>query len=107
MSWISLLHVTILALVASVSGLASPPPKRLQELLQSEIDGTRENEMPILLPCCYDGLTARLVSRAGFEATFMTGFGVSGMSWLTSDFFIEIKANLPYFDPTPSCKRLS
>jgi 2-methylisocitrate lyase-like PEP mutase family enzyme len=29
------------------------------------------------MPCCYDGLTARLVEQAGFELTFMTGFGVS------------------------------
>ncbi|CAK0856525.1 unnamed protein product [Prorocentrum cordatum] len=29
------------------------------------------------MPCVYDGLTARLVERAGFELTFMTGFGVS------------------------------
>eukprot|EP00978_Attheya_sp_CCMP212_P003570 scaffold7494_cov55-Attheya_sp.AAC.2 len=36
------------------------------------------NEKPIMLPCCYDGLSARLVARAGFDATFMTGFGVSG-----------------------------
>jgi hypothetical protein len=64
--------------LAPLLGLALPAPKRLQQLLQSEMDGTRENEMPILLPCCYDGLTARLVTRAGFEATFMTGFGVSG-----------------------------
>jgi 2-methylisocitrate lyase-like PEP mutase family enzyme len=33
----------------------------------------------ILLPCCYDGLTARLVAQAGFQATFMTGFGVSAV----------------------------
>ena len=64
--------------VGSTLGIASPAPKRLQRLLQSEMDGTRQSEMPILLPCCYDGLTARLVARAGFEATFMTGFGVSG-----------------------------
>jgi 2-methylisocitrate lyase-like PEP mutase family enzyme len=32
-----------------------------------------------LMPCVYDGLTARLVARAGFEATFMTGFGVSAV----------------------------
>lgn len=31
----------------------------------------------ILMPCVYDALTARLVERAGFELTFMTGFGVS------------------------------
>jgi 2-methylisocitrate lyase-like PEP mutase family enzyme len=28
-------------------------------------------------PCCYDGLSARLIERAGFEMTFMSGFGVS------------------------------
>ena len=31
----------------------------------------------ITMPCCYDGLTARLVEDAGFDLTFMTGFGVS------------------------------
>jgi hypothetical protein len=30
-----------------------------------------------LMPCCYDGLTARLVEQAGFSLTFMTGFGVA------------------------------
>jgi len=29
------------------------------------------------MPCCYDGVTAKLVERLGFELTFMTGFGVS------------------------------
>lgn len=52
-----------------------PAPERLRQLLQSEMDGTRKDPKPILLPCCYDGLTARLVAKAGFEATFMTGFG--------------------------------
>jgi 2-methylisocitrate lyase-like PEP mutase family enzyme len=28
-------------------------------------------------PCCYDALSARLVERAGFPLTFMSGFGVS------------------------------
>ena len=72
-----LLIVTFFALVSTVSGLACPAPLKLKRLLDSEIDGTRQSEMPILLPCCYDGLTARLITRAGFEATFMTGFGVS------------------------------
>jgi 2-methylisocitrate lyase-like PEP mutase family enzyme len=61
-------------------GLSVPAPKRLQQLLQAEMDGSRRSDMPILLPCCYDGLTARLVARAGFEATFMTGFGVSAVN---------------------------
>jgi hypothetical protein len=58
----------------SLLGLAIPAPARLSRLLEKGGEG----DMPILLPCCYDGLTARLVARAGFEATFMTGFGVSG-----------------------------
>lgn len=58
-------------------GMSIPAAKRLKLLLQSEMSGDRKSKMPILLPCCYDGLTARLVARAGFEATFMTGFGVS------------------------------
>ena len=65
----------------TVDGLAGrPPPLRLKQLLESEINGTRDSENPILLPCCYDGLTARLIARAGFEATFMTGFGVSAVN---------------------------
>ena len=31
----------------------------------------------ILLPCCHDALSARLIERAGFSATFMSGFAVS------------------------------
>lgn len=58
----------------TVSGLASPAPLKLKKLLDEGGPG----DMPILMPCCYDGLTARLVTRAGFNATFMTGFGVSG-----------------------------
>lgn len=56
-----------------------PPPQKLRDLIASELDGTRKDTKPILLPCCYDGLSARLVARNGFEATFMTGFGVSGV----------------------------
>ena len=57
------------------SSFGCPPPARLRRLL----DATDSGEAPILLlPCCYDGLTARLVGLAGFNATFMTGFGVSG-----------------------------
>jgi hypothetical protein len=78
------------------SSVGLPPPAILQQLLQSEMDGTHTgddnyNDGPILLPCCYDGLTARLVARhemktpsggtspKRFQATFMTGFGVSAV----------------------------
>jgi 2-methylisocitrate lyase-like PEP mutase family enzyme len=75
-----LFTIVLLACVPVVIGLACPAPLRLKQLLQSEIDGTRDDDMPILLPCCYDGITARLIARAGFEATFMTGFGVSAVN---------------------------
>lgn len=31
----------------------------------------------ILMPCCYDGLSAKLVQQAGFELTFLSGFAAS------------------------------
>ena len=36
-----------------------------------------ESDELTIMPCCYDGLTARLVEQSGFKLTFMTGFGVS------------------------------
>jgi len=44
-------------------------PARLRALL-------RRGE-PLLAPGCYDGLSARLVEQAGFEAAYMTGFGTA------------------------------
>ena len=29
------------------------------------------------MPCCYDAFSARMIERAGFELTFMSGFAVS------------------------------
>lgn len=31
----------------------------------------------IVMPCCYDALSARLIARAGFPLTFMSGFSVA------------------------------
>lgn len=31
----------------------------------------------LTMPCCYDGLSARLIERAGFPLTFMSGFSVA------------------------------
>ncbi|KAG7341070.1 carboxyvinyl-carboxyphosphonate phosphorylmutase [Nitzschia inconspicua] len=65
---------------SSASISSCPPPLVLQQLLDSELNGTRNSDKPILLPCCYDGLTARLVAKCGyFEATFLTGFGASAV----------------------------
>lgn len=32
----------------------------------------------IIMPCCHDALSAKLIERAGFPITFMSGFAVSG-----------------------------
>lgn len=65
----------LILLQTSIVAFGCPPPLRLRRLLEA----TDSGKAPILLlPCCYDGLTARLVGLAGFNATFMTGFGVSG-----------------------------
>ncbi len=45
------------------------PTQRLRELL-------RDPEL-LLMPCCFDALSARLIERAGFPLTFMSGFAVS------------------------------
>ncbi len=33
----------------------------------------------IIMPCCYDGFTAKLIQQSGFPMTFMSGFGVSAV----------------------------
>jgi hypothetical protein len=87
--------------ISVVAGLACPAPLRLKQLLQAEMDGSRDSDKPILMPCCYDGLTARLITRAGFDATFMTGFGVSGallVSWsVTKLYFFSLILRLKCF----------
>jgi 2-methylisocitrate lyase-like PEP mutase family enzyme len=45
------------------------PADRLRALLEKP--GLR------VMPCCFDALSAKLVERAGFELTFMSGFAVS------------------------------
>ena len=77
-SLLSIVCIAAGAVVVKVEALSSlplplPPSKRLQQLL--EYHSQDDVDVPLLLPCCYDGLTARLVARAGFDATFMTGFG--------------------------------
>ena len=95
-----------------------PPPAILQQLLQSEMDGTLQKNIgddaydgPILLPCCYDGLTARLIARheikspngnpKRFQATFMTGFGVSAIHGIPDTQLIS------YHEMMQSCSIIS
>lgn len=47
---------------------------RLRELLRSGAI--------LRTPCCHDALSARLIQRAGFLATFVSGFGVAAAKGL-------------------------
>ncbi len=51
--------------------MANPdaPTERLRSLLKGE--GC------LIMPCCFDALSARLIEQAGFPLTFMSGFAVS------------------------------
>jgi len=31
----------------------------------------------IIMPCCYDGISAKLIQQCGYSLTFMSGFAVS------------------------------
>ncbi len=54
------------------------PAARLRALLSSH-DGL------LLMPCCFDGLSARLIEQAGFPLTFMSGFSVAATRWALPD----------------------
>jgi 2-methylisocitrate lyase-like PEP mutase family enzyme len=49
--------------------ILTPAAERLDNLL-------RGSDL-LVMPCCFDALSARLVERAGFPLTFMSGFAVS------------------------------
>ena len=54
----------------------------MSDLIQRNVGPARLREMlagpePVLAPGAYDGLTARLIEKAGFEAVYMTGFGTA------------------------------
>ncbi len=48
-------------------------PTRLRSLIQT----AHNDRQPLVLPGCYDALGARLIEQAGFEASYMTGFGTT------------------------------
>lgn len=49
--------------------LPQNPVQRLRKLLDSD-------EL-LMMPCCYDALSARLIERAGFQLTFLSGFSTA------------------------------
>ncbi len=51
------------------------PAARLRALIAGqEGDGSGG---PLVMPCCFDALSARLIEAAGFPLTFMSGYAVS------------------------------
>lgn len=53
--------------------IANPQADRLRALLRGE---GMESGL-LMMPCCYDGLSAKLIEQAGFELTFLSGFAAS------------------------------
>ena len=65
-----IIAVFILQTLSLTCSFGVPPPERLRNLLEAADKG----DSPILLlPCCYDGLTARLVGLSGCKlcATYL------------------------------------
>ncbi len=50
---------------------SNSPAQRLRALLASQQGAA------IVMPCCFDALSAKLIEQAGFPVTFMSGFAVS------------------------------
>ncbi len=44
-----------------------------------------ESEGCLVMPCCFDALSARMIERAGFSLTFMSGFAVSATRLASPD----------------------
>ncbi|GJQ13885.1 hypothetical protein GpartN1_g5676.t1 [Galdieria partita] len=61
-------------LTCSFSTYSSTPASKLRQLL-------KEDDF-LLMPCCYDALSAKLIERNGFKLSFMSGFGVSALHGL-------------------------
>jgi 2-methylisocitrate lyase-like PEP mutase family enzyme len=57
---------------------AATPTARLRALLGG-------GDSLLLMPCCFDGLSARLIEQAGFPLTFMSGFSVAATRWALPD----------------------
>src|SRR5262249_30785920 len=60
----------------SAPGLHRPPARASPRPPDPPRAVLRESRCHVM-PCCYDGLSARLIERAGFALTFMSGFAVS------------------------------
>src|SRR6186997_3544093 len=79
-----------MAKLATLRGMAVDKPKTWKEMLSQE--------QPLLLPCAYDALSARLIERAGFTAYSIGGYALIGSRYAIPDIglaaFGEISAGI-------------
>lgn len=61
----------------------STPAAKLRRLL--------EQPRLHLMPCCFDGLSAKLIQRADFDLTFMSGFSTAGARGLPDTGLLSYK----------------
>lgn len=62
------------ARVLCMSGKQQRSVAQLRRLLRDAV----ASSTVLTMPCCFDGLSAKLVEQAGFPLTFMSGFSVAG-----------------------------
>ncbi len=56
---------------------AAHPPERPSERPAARLRALLNEGRLVVMPCCFDALSATLIERAGFPLTFMSGFAVS------------------------------
>ncbi|ETO65320.1 hypothetical protein F444_17339 [Phytophthora nicotianae P1976] len=64
------------------TNMSSPPSQLTQSQLVARLRDLLAHDGLAVMPCCFDGLSAKLIERAGFDVAFMTGFGVSAVHGL-------------------------
>mmetsp|Transcript_32148 Transcript_32148/g.55493 ORF Transcript_32148/g.55493 Transcript_32148/m.55493 type:complete len:332 (-) Transcript_32148:384-1379(-) len=77
----TLLLIAVLFAFQSYHAFQSSRCKLMMQLDNpaQKLRGLLANGKILTMPCCYDGLTAKMVESAGFPLTFMTGYGVSAV----------------------------
>ena len=53
--------------------MTEPRPNPMADRLRALLAG----DALIMMPCCFDALSAKLIQQAGFDLTFLSGFAAS------------------------------
>src|ERR1700752_2185011 len=57
----------------------------MRDLMKTSWKSLLDRERPLLLPCAYDALSARLIERAGFSAYAVGGYQLVGSRYALPD----------------------